>query len=523
VEDRIYRSLRTAQERDLQGHATSAQPVAAAAESAPAHEPAHELPGHVIPAAHVGSKAADLWGARWFARGASADRPRISLIGTLSLSVLISAGLFAAQMIVKPRHGQHAGDDRVAADSHDRMHLIAGQSGEDTDGTVSLPSRFHHVQAPASHSPHARTHSAHSITVAEQSSPNDSVSEEAPETPTPAVRAHHSGSTTGSVQHAAEETDVTQPGNAGGQAPATEQSTESLDLSAPAAAPACNQNCAKHNSVNHATSAAQVPAPQIANAVPNYPASPHTSLAGAQPSAVTSPPAEVVTVSQWPVAAPTHPATSALQVSAEAPAAAPTLTIVPGRSEGISPGAAAPPIAPPAPVQLPPAEASAGHLTQSANVYTQDHAETAAPTQAGANPFEALDRTKVMSFQFRNAPWTLVLAKFANATGLELRMQALPDGTFNRWDSARYTPSQTLAILNLELAKTGCQAKVIRSALCVVPTAGDGAVQTSGTSVSPIPQPAPPASPVPATPQLPQYPGAPSGATAAPGSYGGGR
>ena len=58
-----------------------------------------------------------------------------------------------------------------------------------------------------------------------------------------------------------------------------------------------------------------------------------------------------------------------------------------------------------------------------------------------------------MSFQFRNAPWTLVLAKFANATGLELRMQALPDGTFNRWDSARYTPSQTLAILNLELAK----------------------------------------------------------------------
>jgi hypothetical protein len=142
--------------------------------------------------------------------------------------------------------------------------------------------------------------------------------------------------------------------------------------------------------------------------------------------------------------------------------------------------------------------------------------------QAGANPFETLDRTKVMSFQFRNAPWTLVLAKFANATGLELRMQALPDGTFNRWDSARYTPSQTLAILNSELAKTGCQAKVMGAALCVVPTTGDGAVQTSGTSTTPMPQTAPTSSPVPATPQLPQYPGVPSGATATSG-YGAAR
>jgi hypothetical protein len=439
---------------------------------------------------------------------------------------LISAGLFATQRIVKPRDSRHAGDDSVAADSHDRMHLIAGQSGneaDDTDGTVSLPSRFHHVHAPASRSAHAHTHSAHPITVAEQSSSSDTINEDSQETPTPAVRAHHSGSTAGSVQHAAEETDVTQPSNVGGQTPAAEQSAESLDLSAPVAAPTSNQISAKHNSVNHATSAAQVPAPQTAGASQNWPPAQPTSLAGTQPPAVTTPSAEVVAASQWPAAAPTHPATSALQVSAEAPVAAPTLTIVPGRSEGITQAAAAPPIAPPAPVQLPPVEASVGRPTQTANAYAQDRPETAAPAAAGANPFETLDRTKVMSFQFRNAPWTLVLAKFANATGLELRMQALPDGTFNRWDSARYTPSQTLAILNLELAKTGCQAKVIGAALCVVPTAGDGTVQTSGTSISPNPQAAPATSPVPATQQLPQYPGATPGATATSGSYGAGR
>ena len=52
------------------------------------------------------------------------------------------------------------------------------------------------------------------------------------------------------------------------------------------------------------------------------------------------------------------------------------------------------------------------------------------------NGLAALDRTKVMSFQFRNAPWTVVLAQFAAETHLELRMQAVPQGVFNRWDSA---------------------------------------------------------------------------------------
>src|SRR5262249_23369 len=103
---------------------------------------------------------------------------------------------------------------------------------------------------------------------------------------------------------------------------------------------------------------------------------------------------------------------------------------------------------------------------------------------------------------------TLVLAKFASATGLELRMQFMPDGTFNRWDSARYTPSQTLTILNAELAKLGCQAKIVGNALCVVPTgAGDGAIPASASMPAPASQ---------SSGQLPQFPGAPVNAAGTP-------
>lgn len=101
-----------------------------------------------------------------------------------------------------------------------------------------------------------------------------------------------------------------------------------------------------------------------------------------------------------------------------------------------------------------------------------DHRPTAAPDAAHsdtANGLASLDRTKVMSFQFRNAPWTVVLAQFATETHLELRMQTVPQGVFNRWDSARYSPSQTLAILNSELSRTGCQLKLEGSVLRVCP------------------------------------------------------
>jgi len=82
-------------------------------------------------------------------------------------------------------------------------------------------------------------------------------------------------------------------------------------------------------------------------------------------------------------------------------------------------------------------------------------------SQLGAeDPLAALDRTKVMSFQFRNRPWTVVLSQFAAETKLELQMQVVPQGVFNRWDEGRYSPSQALGILNNELVRTGCQLRL---------------------------------------------------------------
>jgi beta-lactamase regulating signal transducer with metallopeptidase domain len=102
-------------------------------------------------------------------------------------------------------------------------------------------------------------------------------------------------------------------------------------------------------------------------------------------------------------------------------------------------------------------------------------ADSDGKTTQAASPLEILDGGRVMSLQFRNAPWSLVLTKFAQATGLELRMQAMPAGTFNRSDSSRYTPTQTLAVMNTELAKTGWRAKVVGTSLCVEPVREDRA------------------------------------------------
>jgi hypothetical protein len=531
VEDRIYRSLRTAQERELQNHPTSAQPSAA---PAPAPEAPAPTPAEAHPAltAHGPVRPVDPIGFRWFARGFSADRPRISIVGTLSLSVLISAGLFAAQMIVKPRHKHHGDDETVAADSNGAMRLAArsADDGDDSADPVSVPSHFRHVHAPARRGVHARTHA---VALDEQPASEETVAEDSLDTsdsaPAQKQKAHRSAASSGSVQHAAEETDASQPG-------AVDGSVQSADQSVPAPSAACNHGCSKHNGADHsmAMPTEQVPAPEVPAAVSDHSAV-QTNLgsnsgqsafqAAAQPAAPTNSPAMDLNGSRWPAqpsATPPSGAYGTVQVSAEASTVGtPTLTIVPGRPDSLSvPNTAPAPRmqtipqqAPADPAAVRSADASAAHPGQPANVYGlyQDHPDATAAVaaekpQSAVSPFETLDHTKVMSFQFRNAPWSLVLAKFANATGLELRMQAMPDGTFNRWDSARYTPTQTLAILNADLAKAGCQAKVVGSALCIVAASpSDAAIQTSASSMASGPA-APPSS------QLPQYPGVPAAA-----------
>ena len=524
VEDRIYRSLRTAQERELQSRPSPAQAEATAARSVPSPE---ALESHVSSPSHAAIRPANPHGFRWFGRGFGSDRPRISIVGTLSLSVLISAGLFAAQMIVKPRHKRHAPDESVAADSNAAMRVAAHRADDAEDesgGLVSVPSRFRHVHPPAAH---AKTHSTHAVALDEQVA-SDGNAEDSSDEPknSAAAKKQHRPSANRSIQHAADDNETLQLDDVDGPPKPAVQAS---------AAPG-NHGTSQHDGTDQ-----RLPAPTAAAPVPETVAAPSDRSpvqsnvrTGAGLSAFQAPAQPAMTTnsqsmdpsSKWPLvpSASPLPATSgAVQVSAEASNAnTPSLTIVPGRPDNLSlpaappgggriqPFAQQPPIAPAA-ARF--GEASTAHPGQTANASGafQDRPDVA-PAQPVANPFETLDRTKVMSFQFRNAPWPLVLAKFASATGLELRMQAMPDGTFNRWDAARYTPTQTLAILNSELAMIGCQAKIVGTALCVVPaTTSDSTAPASASPTAVTPAAA-------SSSQLPQYPGIPASATGTTGA-----
>jgi hypothetical protein len=552
VEDRIYRSLRTAQERELQSHPSPAAPNPAAAASAPATE---ALVAHVAPSSHVNPPSSDPAAFRWFARGFGADRPRISIVGTLSLSVLISAGLFAAQMIVKPRHKRSGAEQNVAADSTGAMRLAAhpADDADDSSGPVSVSSRFQHVHAPATR---AKSHPTHTVALAEQPAAEDNIAKDSTaddssgaSNSAPAVKTHRHASASRSVQHAADEGDISRLDDEG--------PSQAVDRSAPAPSAASNQSVSNRDGAGHAapTPVGPSPVPETAAAPSDHlTVQPNVGIAAgqpgfqatAQPAVPTSAAPSDSASSRWPIvpsaAVSAPPAVSGtVQVSAEASNAnAPTLTIVPGRPDSIAATLAAQAGRVPTLSQQPaadpivnrPMDSPAARPSQPPSVNglfqdRQDIMPAAAPAQtppaqayaaqpiaaqSPANSLETLDRTKVMSFQFRNAPWTLVLAKFANATGLELRMQALPDGTFNRWDSARYTPTQTLTILNAELAKLGCQAKVVGTALCVVAMSpGDPTIPASGVVPASVPA-------TPSSAQLPQYPGVPVSGTAASGA-----
>ncbi len=181
MEDRIYRSLRTAQERELHNHAVPAEPAAAhasaAAPAAPEHAappthvaaPAHAAaPAHVPAPPHAHVQPVDAAGPRWFTRGLGGERPRISVVGTLSLSVLISAGLFAAQRIFNPPQKHH--DDIVAADSSASLRLAAhtpDDADDDSTAPVSVSRHVRNVHAPGAH---VHSRSARAVASDDQSS-----------------------------------------------------------------------------------------------------------------------------------------------------------------------------------------------------------------------------------------------------------------------------------------------------------------------------------------------------------------
>lgn len=115
------------------------------------------------------------------------------------------------------------------------------------------------------------------------------------------------------------------------------------------------------------------------------------------------------------------------------------------------------------------------------------------------NPLAELDRTRPMRFDFRNAPWKTVFVKFAEHLNLELKMDGAPSGTFNYRDSNIYKPSQVLAILNAHLEPRGYRMKVEGRVLHVIdlsqPALPSGSQQATAQIPGPPPDLDPPSRP----------------------------
>lgn len=62
---------------------------------------------------------------------------------------------------------------------------------------------------------------------------------------------------------------------------------------------------------------------------------------------------------------------------------------------------------------------------------------------------------KLLSFNFRFAPWEDVLKTFAERADLTLDLTEVPSGTFNYFDKGKYTPREALDILNGYLLQRG--------------------------------------------------------------------
>ncbi|MCA9074554.1 MAG: hypothetical protein KDA93_05940 [Planctomycetaceae bacterium] len=60
-----------------------------------------------------------------------------------------------------------------------------------------------------------------------------------------------------------------------------------------------------------------------------------------------------------------------------------------------------------------------------------------------------------LSFNFRYAPWSIVLQRFADVAGLTLDLNDVPPGTFNHYDNKQYTITEALDVLNGYLLARG--------------------------------------------------------------------
>lgn len=78
-------------------------------------------------------------------------------------------------------------------------------------------------------------------------------------------------------------------------------------------------------------------------------------------------------------------------------------------------------------------------------------AEGQEPRVAGQQP----SNEGKLSFNFRYAPWSIVLQRFADVAGLTLDLNDVPPGTFNHYDNKQYTVTEALDVLNGYLLARG--------------------------------------------------------------------
>jgi len=442
---------------------------------------------------------------------------RVSIVGTVLLSVLISTGIFSLQMISKWRRPK-AAQPVAKTESLDQPLTIASTqddaqpTNDPTDSPAPAPSPAPSVQTASDPDPSAQRgldefFSNNKQAVASSSpSTGETKAYRAPYAPDPVDLSSAS-------EHAADHRPAMAP-----EAAADHDSLAAAQPTAPSSLPS-----ATPAGVYQQTASNMTVSPASQDAAAEQPAALLSSQSSSPSSEVPGLPAP----SQRPQFA--RPAnTNVADWNRPVPATPVAATQAPNTIEGshgsldapgpvILPGRATGPVAPISAVAVPtvvPAAATVDalpplrDLSQPAPAAPQQVASAAASMPAGVDPVTGLydhrpnavspeadhpettsalaplDRTKVMSFQFRNAPWTVVLSQFAAETHLELRMQAVPQGVFNRWDSARYSPSQTLAILNSEIARTGCHLKLEGSVLRVCQLTPTASPTQSASSAS---------------------------------------
>lgn len=91
----------------------------------------------------------------------------------------------------------------------------------------------------------------------------------------------------------------------------------------------------------------------------------------------------------------------------------------------------------------------------SANDDDKSSAESKTNKASDDSPVKPLGPNEKMSFNFRFAPWDMVLKMFAEQAGLTLDMSTPPPGTFNYYDKGKYTTTEALDILNGYLLQKG--------------------------------------------------------------------